>query len=58
MRTTTGRFQAEQLWDAADLARQHLPEPVPMGMDRDLWIRSRQTDSHSPSTGNGARHHA
>jgi hypothetical protein len=33
MRTTTGRFQAEQLWDAADLPRQHLPELFPLPGD-------------------------
>jgi hypothetical protein len=40
MRTTTGKFRAEQPWDAADLSCRHLPELVPLlGMDRDLWIK-------------------
>jgi hypothetical protein len=60
MRTTTGRFRGEQLWDAADLSCRHLPELVSLrGMDPIYGSGSQATGSRSPSTGrNGVRHHS
>ncbi len=50
MRTTTGKCQAEQLWDAADLPCRHPPELVPLlGMDRHLWIKVSEAESDGGS---------